>query len=93
MKRRNQRCALTASGQVAGSEIGHHVNARELSQQGGVVELNAVADRWLAMVGVCIEFQWAMANSLSMRTNGHNVRGGALGLFQQLGTDLAVKAG
>ena len=64
-----------------------------LCQQGGVVELNGVADRWLAMIGVCIESQWAMPNSLSMRTNGHNVRGGALGLFQQLGTDLAVKAG
>ncbi len=50
--------ALPASGHIAAAKISHHVNARQLSQQGRCVELQ------------CVTQFWPMANGLTMGANG-----------------------
>ena len=77
-----QRRTLAASGHIAAAEIGHHINAGELGQQGGVVELQCVA--------FAIKRAGLVAHRLAVGTDGADIACRCLRVCQQVMHGLGI---
>jgi hypothetical protein len=60
----HERCALAAGGHVAAAQVGHHVQAGQFSQQGGIEQLDGVAP--------AVELPRPMADGLAMGADGED---------------------
>ena len=82
MKRRHERCALAAGGDVAAAEVGDDVDARQLGQQRRRIELDRVAD--------AVELARAVANRLAMTADGDDrLRSPTAALLRSVSTSAA----
>ena len=73
MKGGHQRRALATGGQIAASEVRHHVDTRQFSQQGRIIQLQCVADCRVAQNRVSIELQRTVPHGLTMRADRRNL--------------------
>ena len=85
MERRNQRCALTACGNIAAAKVSHHAHGRQLGKQRRIVDLQAVP----SAVMLC----GLVANGLSMRTDGSHIASRHISVKQQLAHGLCIYLG
>ena len=73
VKSRNQRGTLSACGDIAAAEVGHHSDAGEFSQQGRVVQLQGVVRPRLIQRGTLAAGAGAMAHGLTVGADGRHL--------------------